>query len=248
MIKMYPIKMDVVTEKDDFIEKLIEAMPLKPVNSDVIVISSKPLFISYGSVVNLDDITPSGAALETASRYNLDPRYVQLIFERSERVLGGVEGVLLTIVDRVALPNGGIDYKNSPGDTVVVPLHNVRHIARRIYYRIKDRYGVKVGIVISDSFISPLRMGTRAIAIASFGFNPIIDYRGRADLFGREIRFTLQSLGDDLACAAHILMGEADETVPGVLIRGANLELIEEDTTDMLKIPYDKCLYNRLYR
>jgi coenzyme F420-0:L-glutamate ligase len=223
-------------------------MPLRPRDSDILVVSSKPLFVSYGNIINIDDITPSGVALETASRYDLDPKYVQLILDRADMILGGVAGVLLTIIDGILLPNGGIDYKNSPGNTVVIPPRNIRHLAEKIYFAVKKRYKAKVGVVISDSFISPLRRGTGAVAIATYGFYPVIDFRGKRDLFGREIKFTLQSLGDDFASAAHILMKEADEAVPGVLIRGVKVELIERDTSDMLRMPYEKCLYNRLYR
>src|SRR2546428_14059272 len=83
------------------------------------------------------------------------------------------------------------------------------------------RLGKRVGVVIVDSRVTPLRLGTIGLAIACSGFPPVRDSRGTKDLYGRKAQITLQALADGIAGAAHLLMGETKETIPFVLVRGA---------------------------
>ncbi len=75
--------------------------------------------------------------------------------------------------------------------------------------------------MIIDSGLIPLRIGTIGLAVAVAGFKPIKDDRGKPDIFGRKILITRQAVADDLACAAHLIMGESTQKTPAVLIRDA---------------------------
>ena len=77
-----------------------------------------------------------------------------------------------------------------------------------------------MGVVINDSFGRPWRKGTRGTAIGCAGVESLMDLRGRPDRFGRPLRTSELGLGDEIAAAASLVMGQAAESVPAVILRG----------------------------
>jgi coenzyme F420-0:L-glutamate ligase len=248
MIHIYPVKTGIINVGTNIIDTIIESIPLKLRDKDILVISSKPILIALGYTVKRSQIECDDISRRISKRYNIPPHVVRAILSHSIRLYGGTEGFLLSEVDGILLPNAGIDNKNCKDrDSMVLPPIKLKNMAKRFYTEILNKFGVRVPIIISDSTIFPLRRGTRAVAIYVYGFKPIKNYIGKKDLFGRKIKYTTLSLADEIASAAHLLIGEGEERTPAAVVRGVEIILCEEDLSDQLKIEKDRCLYNEVF-
>ncbi|MCX8191841.1 MAG: coenzyme F420-0:L-glutamate ligase, partial [Nitrososphaerales archaeon] len=154
-----------------------------------------------------------------------------------------------TINDGVLSPNSGIDRSNVyPGYVILHPSDPFKK-AEDLRKAIFERTGRKVGIVITDSRLLPTRVGTVGIAIGVAGFEPVRDMRGKKDLFGNVLKVTRQALADDISSGAQLLMGEADEGIPIVIVRAVDLQQNPITFTDRpigkreVVIDYKRCIY-----
>jgi F420-0:gamma-glutamyl ligase len=168
----------------------------------------------------------------------------------SDSILGGINGFLLTINDGVLAPNSGLDLSNAPKGWAILYPKNKEGTAKKLrnnLIRMNARRGRKItrlGVILSDSRVTPTRLGTVGVAIATAGIRPTVDMRGKKDLFGNELKVTLKGLADQIASAAEICMGEASESIPIVLIRGVS-QAFEKPRTNSereMTIAPDKCL------
>ena len=148
---------------------------------DVLALSSKYVAISEGRIVDIDTVMVSDEAQALADRYNMDARIAQLVYEEASHIFGGIPmGFLLTANNGVISPNAGLDRSNIPsGKAVLLPAHPYES-ASRIRLAIKDTMGVDVGVILTDSWLMPGRLGTTGVALATAGFKPIQDDAGKA--------------------------------------------------------------------
>jgi coenzyme F420-0:L-glutamate ligase len=212
---------------------------------DVLVISSKFIAISEGRVVSLDSVKPSARAAELARRFEMQPELCELILEESDEVVGGVPGFVLTLWNGLLTPNAGIDKSNIEYGRVILYPKNPLGSAVKIADELKKRRDVTVGAVVSDSRLMPTRIGTVGVALAAVGIQAVRDMRGHSDLFGNPLKVTRQAIADDLCTGAQLVMGEADEATPIVLVRGlpaAGAEEVKFGPSDFA-IPTDQCVY-----
>ncbi len=216
-------------------------------DGDVLVISSKFVAISEGRVVALETVKIGERALKLSGVYGLQPELCELIVRESDEIIGGVRGFILAVKDGLLTPNAGIDKSNMEHGKVVLYPRRPAESADALLETIKFRRGLDVGIVISDSRLMPTRRGTVGVAIAAAGIEAILDLRGRPDLFGNVLRVTSQAIADDLCSGAQILMGEADDGVPIVIVRGLRRKLLKKASYSSVSfsIPTDQCLYLR---
>ena len=119
--------------------------------------------------------------------------------------------------------------------------------ADNIRKEFKKKLNVDVGVIISDSHCVPLRTGTTGFALATSGFNAVIDERGKKDLFGKKIRITQRAVADGLASAAVVIMGETDERMPAVLIRNAPINLTNQPSKSSTYFLPNECLFSSIY-
>ena len=244
-MQLYPLKSKLVLPGDSITVRLTEALAsakLGVKNGDIIAIASKVVSLSEGNVVSLAKVKPSISARRLASRFGVPPEFVQVVLDESDAVYGGVPGVLLTLKNGDAVANSGVDRKNAPSESVVPWPVNPQRSAEKIRRIVSHKLRKKVGVVIVDSRVTPLRLGTIGLAIACSGFQPVRDARGMTDLYGRKVLMTLQSLADGIAGAAHMLMGETRETIPFVLVRSAPVKLAGKREGSMT-LPVKDCLY-----
>lgn len=248
-ISIIPIKTPIIKEGDDVVSIIIDNIPVKLRKGDVLVVATKPLLLAYSKYFSAEScsLDVSAEAKKIAKEYELDEVISELIVRYSDAILGGTKGFILSNVDGVVLPNGGIDRKNIGRNRYALPYIVVKEKAREFYSKIYKLYGVRIGVIISDSSVYPLRLGTRAIAVVTYGFIPVRKYVGSLDLYGVSIRYTYMNIADELASAAHLAMGEGDERVPAALIRGVEVNLVDRDTTYMTKIDPDMCVFKKLY-
>ncbi len=243
--ELFPIRSSTIQPRGSLIEALVKGLARSGQrlrNSDIVAVASKVVSISENRIINLDTINLGRGSLTLAKRYGLNPEFAQVVVDEADKIYGGVKGAVLTLKDGQSTANAGVDRKNAPDNTVVLWPRNPKKSARQLQMGLKRKTGKTVGVVVVDSRVTPLRLGTVGLSLASVGFKPIRDFRGKPDLNNRRIRITFQSIGDGVAAAAQVLMGEARERIPFVIIRGAP---VDPDGGRRLseKMHLENCLY-----
>jgi coenzyme F420-0:L-glutamate ligase / coenzyme F420-1:gamma-L-glutamate ligase len=207
---------------------------------DILVLAQKIVSKAEGRRVRLADVAPSGRARELARIVDKDPRLVELILEESREVLRARPGVLVT-VHRLGfvLANAGIDASNVESDggeeSVLLLPADPDGSAERLRRGIEGATGVAPGVVINDSFGRAWRLGTIGTAIGLAGVPGLVDLRGRPDRNGRTLRVSEVGAADELAAAASLLMGQAEESRPVIHVRGFPYPLRAARASELLR-------------
>ncbi len=198
---------------------------LTPAEGDVLVVAQKVVSKAEGRYVDVASVEPSQRAVTLATEVDKDPRFVEVVLGEAKRIVRHRPGLL--IVEHhlgFVMANAGIDHSNisasGSGERVLLLPRDPDGSARVLRDRLTEAFGVPIGVIISDSFGRPWRKGTVGIAIGAAGLPAVIDMRGQPDLFGRELLVTETGFADEIAAAAGLLMGQADEARPMVLVRG----------------------------
>src|ERR1019366_2378374 len=209
---------------------------------DVLVFAQKVVSKAEGRRVDLAAITPSERALELARTVQKDPRLVELVLRESRRIVRCAKEVLI-VEHRLGLimANAGIDQSNvadpASGEFALLLPEDPDASAARLRARLCTLTGCEPGVVISDSFGRPWRVGTVGVAIGCAGFPATLDLRGQADLFGRPLRVTVVGHADEVASAASLLMGQASEARPVILVRGLASRAPHQPAPALLRPP-----------
>lgn len=206
----------------DAIERTPGALPLA--DRDVLVVTQKIVSKAEGAVVDLTEVVPGEDAIEFARRYDRDPRQVQVVLNEAARVVRMENGVLITeTAHGFVCANGGVDASNvGPGSGSLVTLlpRDPDASASRIRNDVRERFGVDVPVIVSDSFGRPWRWGIVDVAIGVSGIRPLDDLRGAPDADGRIMRSTVRAVADELASAAELALGKSAGR-PVAIVRGA---------------------------
>jgi coenzyme F420-0:L-glutamate ligase/coenzyme F420-1:gamma-L-glutamate ligase len=211
---------------------------------DVLAISSKYVAISEGRVVRLDDVIVTAEAEAVAERYHMNPRIAQLVLQEADHVFGGIPGFLLTYKDGILSPNAGLDRSNIPNGYAVLFPENPYQSAAVIRRELRQRLNVDVGVILTDSWLMPGRYGTSGVALATAGFKPIQDERGKIDLFGNPMQVTQRGIADTIVAAAELVMGERDEATPFVIARNTGVQLMDIQLSEAdVAIPWEYDIY-----
>ncbi|MAU00967.1 MAG: coenzyme F420-0:L-glutamate ligase [Anaerolineaceae bacterium] len=235
---------------DNLAELILHALAQAGVtlaDGDVLAIAQKIVSKAEGRLVRLADVQPSARAVEVAGQTDKDPRVVELILQESEEISRMRRGVLI-VRHRLGFTsaNAGIDRSNVAQDgadeTVLLLPRDPDASAVRLRQAIEAKLGVQVGVVITDSHGRPFRMGTVGVAIGVAGIPALWDRRGEPDLYGYQLQHTDIGVADEIAAAAGLLMGQAAEGMPVVLVRGLNLPTAEGKATDLVR-PKEMDLY-----
>jgi coenzyme F420-0:L-glutamate ligase/coenzyme F420-1:gamma-L-glutamate ligase len=222
------------------IEHALDAQQLTLQSGDVLVLAQKIVSKAEGRRVPLDSVQPSARAEELALKVQKDPRLVELVLRESKEILRVVPGVLI-VEDRrgFIMANAGIDQSNmDPADSAETALllpEDPDASARRLRDALIAARGVDIGVVIIDSFGRPWRNGVTGVAIGVANVPALIDMRGKRDRNGRELRVTQIAAADELAAAASLVMGQADEGLPVILARGFPYPLEPGAIRDVLR-------------
>ena len=245
-MKLIPISTPLVSPNDDLFEVIFNALTASKVklqDGDVITIATKIVSVTQGLLINKDEIEVSEEAKEYAKITQLSPEFMEVAIRESNEVLGACFGALLTRRDGHFMPNAGADQSNAPIGTIIILPSNPSQIARDIQQFLQGKFNCRIGVIVGDSRVQPLRRGTSGLALGVAGFVPVIDDRGRKDLFDREMKMTRRAIADNLMSAAEILSGEVDEKVPIVLVRNAPIIMTDEDLTETMSISPNECMY-----
>ncbi|NWG17174.1 MAG: coenzyme F420-0:L-glutamate ligase [Chloroflexi bacterium] len=246
-LMVFPIEAPVRQAAFDLPATIIEAVAAGGQalqDGDVLAISSKYTAISQGRVINLDTITVTPAALDLAERYHMNPRMAQLVMQEADHIFGGIPGFLLTYKDGILSPNAGIDRSNIPSGYAVLFPDQPYRAAADIRRALRDRLGVTVGIILTDSWLMPGRLGTSGVALATAGFRPIQDERGKHDLFGNPMLVTQRGIADSICVCAQMVMGERDEATPLAIVRHTGVEMSDAElSVEDVAIDWHMCIY-----
>jgi coenzyme F420-0:L-glutamate ligase/coenzyme F420-1:gamma-L-glutamate ligase len=192
---------------------------------DVLVVAQKVVSKSEGRVVRLADVTAGEEAVRIAGHLiaNPDPRMVQVVLDESVRVLRA-ERVLITETRQgYVCANAGVDHSNVGGGVLTLLPTDPDASARWLRQRIRELAGVEVGVIVSDTFGRPWRLGIVNVALGIAGLPAAIDLRGSLDDAGEPLHATVLAIGDDIAASAGLVMGKTART-PAVIVRGLELE------------------------
>ena len=192
---------------------------------DVVVVAQKIVSKAEGRWRRLADVVPTAEAQSVAARCGKDARLVALVLQESSAVVRAAPNVLITR-HRLGyvMANAGIDHSNSGsgphGETVLLLPEDPDASARRLRSALLERVGIAPGVIVSDSFGRPWRLGTVNVALGTAGLPALVDLRGAPDRDGRTLQMTQVAVADALAAGAGLAMGEATEGTPIVLVRG----------------------------
>jgi coenzyme F420-0:L-glutamate ligase/coenzyme F420-1:gamma-L-glutamate ligase len=212
---------------------------------DVIVITHVAVSKAEGNVVNLDEVSPSERAKEIAQQTEKEPELVEVILrETKEIVRTGPNSLITETRNGIVCANAGVDRSNVEGERNVVLLpKNPDASAQKIRQKIKSLTGCDVAVIVSDTHGRPFRMGEINVAIGVAGIKPIRDRRGEKDLFGYVLRIKQTAVADELASAAELVIGQANEGIPVAIIRGYNYQATEKESAAELTRPKEKDLF-----
>jgi len=202
----------------------LETAGLSLEDGDVLVIAQKVVSKAEGRMVTLADIEPSPQAMELGAAIGKDPRIVEVILSDSTEIVRTRPGLLIVEQKRGFIcANAGVDRSNvapDHGEHVTLLPEDPDRSAEEIRQRLVAATGKQVAVIINDSHGRPWRVGTVGVAIGVAGMKPVDDLRGRADLFGYVLQVTEVGTADQIASAASLLQGQADEGRPVILVRG----------------------------
>ena len=191
-------------------------------NGDVLVVGQKAVSKSEGRLVDIRNIRPGKRAEEIAQKTGKHPGFVEVVLRDARKVVKAHEEAFIVRTKQgwVCL-NGGVDKSNvqGPMNYALLP-ENADASARRLRSRIRRLTGRNVGVIICDTHSRPFRRGQVEETLGIAGLNPMVDYRGKRDLFGYQLRFKNVAVADELASAAELVMGQGREKVPAAIIRG----------------------------
>ena len=209
---------------------------------DVVVLAQKIVSKAEGRSVDLASVVPTPEAEKLAKEVGKDPAIVQVVLSDSVKVVRSRPNLMI-MQHRLGfvMANAGVDQSNvAPSDGIhralLLPL-DPDGSAEAIRAELAGRFGVKLGVVISDSFGRPWRRGTAGVAIGCAGLPSFIDLRGQPDLFGRILEVSIIGFADEIAAAASLLQGQAAEGQPVVVIRGLTWTAPEAPVSDLVRPP-----------
>ena len=209
----------------DVITSAIDGAGLVLRTNDVVVVAQKIVSKAEARYVSLEDVTPSESALALAPEVDKDPRLVEIILGESRSVLRYRPGLM--IVNHklgFVMANAGVDHSNlcpDAQDALVLLLpKDPDRSCENLKKSLDERFACEVAVIINDSVGRPWRIGTVGVALGVAGLPAVLDRRGESDLFGRTLEVTQVGFADIVASAASILMGEGDEGLPVVVVRG----------------------------
>ena len=210
-------------------------------DNDVVVIAQKIISKSENRLVSLSKINPTEEALKIAKKASKDPRVVELILQESKSIIRVSEGVII-VEHRLGhiLANAGIDRSNIESDEtdekVLLLPQDPDLSAQKIRSYISKKINIKIGVLITDSMGRAWRLGTTGHALGSSGIKTLIDLRNNTvDLFERELQTTCIDWADQLAAAATLIMGESNEGIPVVIIKGINKPSETDSVNDLIR-------------
>lgn len=217
---------------DDVAARIVDAVKadqFELMSDDVVVIAQKVVSKAEGRYIELRTVHPSAQAQTLAKQTGKDPRYIEVVLSESAEVVKHRRNILI-MAHRLGfvMANAGIDQSNiehADGEERVLLLPvDPDGSAAALKSRLDAAFAVDVGVIINDSFGRPWRNGVVGVALGVAGLPSLLDMIGKPDLFGRPMQVTEIAVADEIAAGASLLMGQAAEGLPVVVVRGLKFD------------------------
>jgi coenzyme F420-0:L-glutamate ligase / coenzyme F420-1:gamma-L-glutamate ligase len=195
-------------------------------NGDILTIAQKIISKAEDRIVSINETTPSPYAVKLGNELNKDPRLIEIILGETKRIVRMDLGeshkgrLIVETLHGIVCANAGVDASNvSGGDKVTLLPKDPDASAKSTVETFKNRFGIDIAVIITDTVGRPWRMGLTEIAIGCWGMKPLKDYRGQKDSKGYELNATIVAIADEIAGAAGLVMKKTGAT-PVVIVRG----------------------------
>jgi coenzyme F420-0:L-glutamate ligase/coenzyme F420-1:gamma-L-glutamate ligase len=214
----------------EIIVKALQVDQLQLQSGDVVVVAQKIVSKAENRYVELKDVQPSDRARTLADQTGKDARYVEVVLSESTEVVRHRPNTLI-VAHRLGfvMANAGIDQSNieqvDGEERVLLLPRDPDGSAAALKARLDLAFNANIGVIINDSFGRPWRNGVVGVALGVAGLPSLLDMVGKADMFGRPMQVTEIAVADEIAAGASLLMGQAAEGLPVVVVRGLNFDV-----------------------
>lgn len=219
---------------DDLAQLLLDSMyrsHVEPANGDVVCVCHKVISKAEGRLVALARLQPTRIARAWAQANGRDEREVQAVLGEARAIVRAERGVLITRTNHgFVCANSGVDRSNVPEGHVCLLPEDPDRSASELAGRLSEATHASLGVIVTDTWGRPFRLGAINVAIGVAGACPIQDYRGQKDPAGRRLQSSTTAVGDELAAAAGLVMGKL-RRVPAVVVRGLPSEPADQPGT-----------------
>ena len=237
-LEIIPVKIQKEIESDDnLVDLILESSEVN--NGDILIFSQKIVSKNEGRILSLSSVTPSPLASGIASSYGKDPRLVELILSESKRIVRMENGIIIVETKHgFVCANAGIDESNVQDGYATLLPDNPDQSANLLKGRIEQKTGKNIAVIISDTFGRPFRLGQTNIAIGIAGLEPILDYNGKPDTFGKIMQVTAIAVADEICSASELVMGKV-EKCPIAIVRNYNFNFSNAKIQKLLRSKHD---------
>ena len=237
-LQIIPIK----TQKEigldvNLVDLILESSEIN--DGDILVFSQKIVSKNEGRVLSLSSVNPSLLANGIASSYGKDPRLVELILSESKRIVRMENGIIIVETKHgFVCANAGIDESNVQDGYATLLPDDPDKSANLLKDGIEQKTGKNTAVIISDTFGRPFRLGQTNVAIGIAGLEPILDYNGKPDTFGKIMQVTAIAVADEICSASELVMGKVLKC-PIVIVRNYNFSFSDAKIQKMLRLDHD---------
>ena len=238
VLQIIPIK----TQKEigidvNLVDLILESSEIN--DGDILVFSQKIVSKSEGRILSLSSVNPSLLANGIASSYGKDPRLVELILSESKRIVRMENGIIIVETKHgFVCANAGIDESNVQDGYAVLLPEDPDKSANLLKERIEQKTGKNTAVIISDTFGRPFRLGQTDVAIGIAGIEPILDYIGKPDTFGKVMQVTAIAIADEICSATELVMGKVRKC-PIAIVRNYNFNFSNAKIQKLLRSRHD---------
>jgi len=238
VLEIIPIKIQKEIGVDaNFVDLILESSEIN--DGDILVFSQKIVSKNEGRILSLSSVNPSLLANGIASSYGKDPRLIELILSESERIVRMENGIIIVKTKHgFVCANAGIDESNVQDGYATLLPNDPDKSARLLKERIEQKTGKNISVIISDTFGRPFRLGQTDVAIGIAGLEPILDYNGKPDTFGKIMRVTAIAVADEICSASELVMGKV-EKCPIAIVRNYDFSYSDVKIQKMLRADHD---------
>jgi len=237
-IQIIPVKIQKdIVPNDNLVDLVLESTEIQ--DGDILVFSQKIVSKNEGRIPSLSSVNPSLLANGIASSYGKDPRLVELILSESERIVRMENGIIIVKTKHgFVCANAGIDESNVQDGYATLLPKDPDKSASLLKERIEQKTGKNISVIISDTFGRPFRLGQTDVAIGIAGLEPILDYTGKPDTFGKIMQVTAIAIADEICSASELVMGKV-EKCPIVIVRNYSYNFSNAKIQELLRSEHD---------
>ena len=237
-LEIIPVKIQKEIGLDvNLVDLILESTEIN--DRDIVVFSQKIVSKNEGRILSLSSVVPSLLANGIASSYGKDPRLVELILSESKRIVRMEDGIIIVETKHgFVCANAGIDESNVQDGYATLLPDNPDQSANLLKGKIEQKTGKNIAVIISDTFGRPFRLGQTNVAIGIAGLEPVLDYNGKPDTFGKIMQVTAIAIADEICSASELVMGKV-EKCPIAIVRNYNFNLSDAKIQKLLRSEHD---------